>query len=172
MRLVEIPIVGVTNLFGESEHQFWNNPYTYKYNPVRIWSYNLSYWYEITTYHIKTLSYLRNIIRDYFQDRVVFVQMASGTVWKEMMCGVLQGPSARTTVVEFCLRRHPEGGSPTRGKCHVLRGRYPGGYGGEQYPHARAEGNHHSGGYDPLDRVGWAEPSNCEDGSGAVYTLS
>ncbi len=28
------------------------------------------------------------------------------------------------------------------------------------------------GGYDPLDRVGRAEPSNCEDGSSAVYTPS
>ncbi len=67
---------------------------------------------------------------------------------------------------------HPEGGSPTRGKHHLLCGQYPDGYGGERYSHVRAEGKHHPGGYDPLDQVGRAEPSNCEDGSGAVYTPS
>ncbi len=50
--------------------------------------------------------------------------------------------------------------------------KFSGGYGGERYSHARAEGKHHPGGYDPLDRVGQAEPSNHEDGSGAVYTPS
>ncbi len=30
----------------------------------------------------------------------------------------------------------------------------------------------HPGGYDLLDRVGWAEPSNHKDGSGAVYMPS
>ncbi len=44
--------------------------------------------------------------------------------------------------------------------------------GRERYSNARAEGKHCPGGYDPLNRVGLAEPSNCEDGSGAVYTPS
>ncbi len=79
--------------------------------------------------------------------------------------------SARTIVVEYRLQRHPEGGSPTGGKCNLLRGRYPGGYGGEQYSNARAEGKHCPGGYDQLDRVGRTESNNCEDGRGAVYTL-
>ncbi len=35
--------------------------------------------------------YLRNIIRDYFRDWVVFVQTASDKVRKEMTCGVPQG---------------------------------------------------------------------------------
>ncbi len=61
---------------------------------------------------------------------------------------------------------------PAGGKCHLIRWRYPGGYGGERYPNARAEGKYHPGGYDPLDRVGQAEPSNCEDGNGAVYMPS
>ncbi len=74
--------------------------------------------------------------------------------------------------MEYRLRRHPEGGSPAGGKCHLLGGRYPGGYGGERYSNARVEGKHRPGGYDPLDRVGRAEPSNYEDGSGAVYTPS
>ncbi len=74
--------------------------------------------------------------------------------------------------MEYRLQRHPEGGSPTGGKRHLLRGQYSGGYGGERYSHTRVEGKHRPGGYDPLDRVSWAEPSNCEDGSGAVYTPS
>ncbi len=42
-----------------------------------------------------------------------------------------------------------------------------------QFPsHVRAEGKHHRWGYDLLDRVSQAEPSNYEDGSGAVYTPS
>ncbi len=80
--------------------------------------------------------------------------------------------STQITVVEYRLRQHPEGGSPAGGKCHLLRGRYPGGYGREQYSNARVEGKHHPGGYDPLDRVGRAEPSNYKDGSGAVYKPS
>ncbi len=75
--------------------------------------------------------------------------------------------STQTAVVEYRLRRHPEG-SPAGGKCHLLHGRYPGGYGGERYSNAQAEGKHHPGGYDPLDRVGRAAPSNCEYRSGAV----
>ncbi len=35
--------------------------------------------------------YLRNIIRVYFWDRMVFAQMALGIVQKEMTCGVPQG---------------------------------------------------------------------------------
>ncbi len=35
--------------------------------------------------------YLRDIIRDYFWDRVVFAQTASGMVQKEMMCEVPLG---------------------------------------------------------------------------------
>ncbi len=32
--------------------------------------------------------YLRNIIRDYFRDWMVFAQMAAGMVRKEITCGV------------------------------------------------------------------------------------
>ncbi len=46
--------------------------------------------------------YLRNIIKDYFRDWVVFVQTASGVVRKEMTCGVLQG-LPQNPAVEYCL---------------------------------------------------------------------
>ncbi len=39
--------------------------------------------------------YLRNIIRDYFRDWVVFAQTVIGMVRKEMTCGVLQGSVLR-----------------------------------------------------------------------------
>ncbi len=48
----------------------------------------------------------------------------------------------------------------------------PWGYGREWYSHTRVEGEHHPWGYDLFDRVGQAKPSNCEDGSGTVYTPS
>ncbi len=41
-----------------------------------------------------------------------------------------------------------------------------------QNSHARVKGKPQPCGYDPLDRVNWTEPSNHEDGSGAVYTPS
>ncbi len=44
-----------------------------------------------TLFNAKVPVYLLNIIRDYFQDWVVFVQTASGMVKKEITCGMPQG---------------------------------------------------------------------------------
>ncbi len=41
--------------------------------------------------NVKVLVYLRSIIQHYFQDQVVFAQVASGTIRREMTCGVPQG---------------------------------------------------------------------------------
>ncbi len=38
--------------------------------------------------NVMVLVYIHNIIRNYFRDRVVFAQTASGIVRKEMTCGV------------------------------------------------------------------------------------
>ncbi len=66
--------------------------------------------------------------------------------------------------IYFLKKEVPLGGKYQR--------RYCSGYGRVWYPHARAEGEHHPWAYDPLDWVGWTEPSNYEDGSGAVYMSS
>ncbi len=60
--------------------------------------------------------YLCNIIWDYFQDRMVIVQTALSMVEKE-----ITGVSPWTPTMEFCLRRHYEGGNPTGSKRHLLR---------------------------------------------------
>ncbi len=82
------------------------------------------------------------------------------------------GVSPWTPTMKYHLRRHPEGGSPTGSKRHLLRQRYPGGYSQRQYSRARVEGKHRPSGFDPLDRVCRTEPGNHEDGNGTVYTLS
>ncbi len=56
-------------------------------------TFNLMPWMRIleALTNAKVPVYLRNIIQNYFRDRVVFAQTASGMVRKEMTCGVPQG---------------------------------------------------------------------------------
>ncbi len=99
----------------------------------------------------KVLVYLRNIIRDYFRDRVVFAQMASGTIRKEMTCGVPQGSVLGLLLWNIAFDNILKEEVLPGGKCHLLCRRYPGGYDSKRYSHARAEGKHHPEGYNPLD---------------------
>ncbi len=101
----------------------------------------------------KVSVYIRRIISDYFQDWMVLPQTASSIIKKEMTYGVLQG-SILGPAMEYRHWRHPEGGSPTGCKYHLLCRWYHRWYGRGQYSHARVEDEHQPWGYDPLNRVG------------------